>query len=78
MPGGIPPLRDGLAVFAFSHGVHLGMTALEGQRVLVAVNQGAPIAMRAMAPGECWQACGAGLRAYRWRRGTPGLPLAAW
>jgi len=53
-------------------------TALEGQRVLVAVNQGAPIAMRAMAPGECWQACGAGLRAYRWRRGTPGLPLAAW
>src|SRR5262249_51190526 len=34
-PGGVPPFRDGLAVFAFSHGVHPGTPALEGQRVPV-------------------------------------------
>jgi hypothetical protein len=37
-PGGIPPFRDGLAVFAFSHGVHPGTPALEGQCVSVAAN----------------------------------------
>src|SRR6202008_1354339 len=30
-PHGIPPFRDGLAVFAFSHGVHPGTPAVEDE-----------------------------------------------